>query len=149
MASNRAQHVHLNEIMTRINSTFGTITFPPVHYLNSELRAEDHYVLMCTGQVCIISTVRVGMGLIPVRWTVCQHVGNRRSVPPHRARTEAAAIVASPSSPASCMLMMLLMHPFIRCGAPASLFAYATSLNNNNNKVVPTIALPHPLLLSY
>ena len=77
MASHRAQQVQVNEIVARINSTFGTLTSSPVHYLNSELESEELYALMCAGHVCVVSTVRDGMGLIPHKWTVCQHGGHR------------------------------------------------------------------------
>lgn len=77
MASYRSQQVQVNEMVGRINSSFGTLAFSPIHYITSELGPTDLHALMCVGHACIVSTVRDGMGLIPHEWTVCQHGGQK------------------------------------------------------------------------
>lgn len=71
----RTQQNQVNEIVGRINSSFGTFAFSPVHYINSELSPTEIHALMCIGHACIVSAVRDGMGLVPHEWTVCQHGG--------------------------------------------------------------------------
>lgn len=74
-AAYRAQQMQVNEMVGRINSSFGTFPFSPVHYINSELSPTEIHALMCVGHACVVSTVRDGMGLVPHEWTVCQHGG--------------------------------------------------------------------------
>ncbi len=69
----RAQGSQINEIVARINASFGTLTFSPVHYITAELDPAELHALMCVGHVCVVSKVRDGMGLVPHEWTVCQH----------------------------------------------------------------------------
>lgn len=73
VASYRAQQIQVNELVGRINSAFGTFAFSPVHYINTEMPPAEVHALMSVGHVCVVSTVRDGMGLVPHEWTVCQH----------------------------------------------------------------------------
>lgn len=75
IASYRAQQIQVNELVGRINSSFGTFAFSPIHYINSELSPAEVHALMSVGHVCVVSTVRDGMGLVPHEWIVCQHGG--------------------------------------------------------------------------
>lgn len=72
---NRPERSQINEIVARINASFGTLVFSPVHYITSELDPSELHSLMSVGHVCIVSKVRDGMGLVPHEWTVCQHDG--------------------------------------------------------------------------
>lgn len=65
----------INEFVARINSTYGTLAFSPIHHVNEELDPTEVHALMCVGHVCMVSNVRDGMGLVPYEWTVCQHGG--------------------------------------------------------------------------
>lgn len=71
----RAQQMQANEIAARINANFGTFSLSPVHYITSVLDPAELHALMCAGHVCVVSTVRDGMGLVPHEWTVCQRNG--------------------------------------------------------------------------
>lgn len=77
VSSYRAQQIQVNEMVGRINSSFGTFASSPVHYINAELPPWEIHALMSVGHVCVMSTVRDGMGLIPHDWTVCQHGGHK------------------------------------------------------------------------
>lgn len=70
--SHRAQ---INEFVARINSQYGTFASSPIHYINEELDPTEVHALMCVGHVCMVSSLRDGMGLVPYEWTVCQHNG--------------------------------------------------------------------------
>lgn len=72
-SSYREQRVLLNEYVTRVNSTFGTWAYSPIHFINVLLDPAEIHALMCVGHVCVVTTVRDGMGLVPHEWTVCQH----------------------------------------------------------------------------
>eukprot|EP00178_Gracilaria_changii_P025464 TRINITY_DN78452_c0_g1_i1.p1 TRINITY_DN78452_c0_g1~~TRINITY_DN78452_c0_g1_i1.p1 ORF type:complete len:1154 (-),score=196.01 TRINITY_DN78452_c0_g1_i1:1370-4831(-) len=71
-AAFRQQQMQVNELVGRINSMYGTFSFTPVHYINSELDSLNLYALMSVGHICIVSPVRDGMSLVPHEWTVCQ-----------------------------------------------------------------------------
>lgn len=73
--SYRKQQMQLNELVGRINSNFGTWAYSPIHFINSRLDPSELHALMCVGHVCVVTTVRDGMGLIPHEWTVCQRGG--------------------------------------------------------------------------
>lgn len=77
LGSYRSQQMQVNEFVGRINSAFGTFAFSPVHYINAELDPVELHALMCVGHVCVVSTMRDGMDLVPHEWTVCQHGGNK------------------------------------------------------------------------
>lgn len=74
-SSYREQSVLLHEYVTRVNSTFGTWAYSPVHFINALLDPAEVHALMCVGHICVVTTVRDGMGLVPHEWTVCQHGG--------------------------------------------------------------------------
>lgn len=75
VASYRVQQMQVNELVGRINSSFGTFAFSPVHYINTEIPPSEVHALMSVGHVCVVSTVRDGMSLIPHEWTICQYGG--------------------------------------------------------------------------
>jgi len=64
------------ELVGLLNSQYGSLTFSPVHFVNSRVCAEDIVALMVVGHICILSSIRDGMRLLPMDWTVCQHEGN-------------------------------------------------------------------------
>lgn len=76
-ASYKAQARMVNEIVGRVNSTFGTLIDSPVHYINAEIVPEELYALMCVGHAYIHSPIRDGNSLIPYEWAVCQHDTNK------------------------------------------------------------------------
>lgn len=77
VSSYRAQQIQVNELVGRINSSFGTFASSPVHYINAELPPWEIHALMSVGHVYVMSAVRDGMALIPHEWTVCQHGGHK------------------------------------------------------------------------
>eukprot|EP00871_Galdieria_phlegrea_P003063 jgi/Galph1/3758/GphlegSOOS_G2432.1 len=75
-SSYRKQTELVNELVGRINSTFGTFTFCPVHFINSPLPPEELCALLSVGDVCVVSSIRDGMSLVSYEWVLCQHEGN-------------------------------------------------------------------------
>lgn len=73
LATFRTQRIQLNECVARVNSAFGTWSYSPIHFINTPLDPMELLALMCVGHVCVVTTVRDAMNLIPHEWTVCQH----------------------------------------------------------------------------
>lgn len=77
LSSYRALASQINTSVGRINSTYGSIGTSPVHFINAELPQDELYALMSVGSVCVVSSIRDGMSLVPYEWAICQHAGNR------------------------------------------------------------------------
>eukprot|EP00168_Porphyra_purpurea_P021346 TRINITY_DN946_c0_g1_i3.p1 TRINITY_DN946_c0_g1~~TRINITY_DN946_c0_g1_i3.p1 ORF type:complete len:697 (-),score=165.47 TRINITY_DN946_c0_g1_i3:907-2997(-) len=77
LSSYRALASQINTSVGRINSTYGSIGSSPVHFINAELPQDELYALMSVGSVCVVSSIRDGMTLVPYEWAICQHAGNR------------------------------------------------------------------------
>lgn len=73
LSTYRAQRTQLNECVARVNSAFGTWSYSPIHFINTPLDPTELHALMCVGHVCVVTTVRDAMGLVPHEWTVCQN----------------------------------------------------------------------------
>lgn len=69
----REQRIQLNKCVAHVNSKFGSWSYSPIHFINKVLDPTELHALMCVGHVCVVTTVRDGMGLVPHEWTVCQH----------------------------------------------------------------------------
>lgn len=73
LSTYREQREQLNKCVARVNSSYGSWSYSPIHFINSPLDPTELHALMCVGHVLVVSTVRDGMGLVPHEWTVCQH----------------------------------------------------------------------------
>ncbi|KAI8607952.1 glycosyltransferase family 20-domain-containing protein [Chytriomyces sp. MP71] len=64
----------VNEIVSRINSKFGTIEYVPVVYLQQDISFSHYLALLSMADACLITSLRDGMNLTSHEYVVCQGV---------------------------------------------------------------------------
>ncbi|KAJ3025491.1 UNVERIFIED_CONTAM: hypothetical protein HDU68_007086 [Siphonaria sp. JEL0065] len=62
----------VNEIVSRINSKFGTIEWVPVVYLQQNISFSHYLALLSIADSCLITSLRDGMNLTSHEYVVCQ-----------------------------------------------------------------------------
>ncbi|KAJ1979086.1 hypothetical protein H4R34_002968, partial [Dimargaris verticillata] len=62
----------ISELVTRINSTYGSLEFTPVHYHNAFLDRDEYYALLNVASLGLITSVRDGMNTTSHEFVVCQ-----------------------------------------------------------------------------
>ncbi|KAJ3063253.1 hypothetical protein HDU99_004928, partial [Rhizoclosmatium hyalinum] len=62
----------VNEIVSRINSKFGTIEYLPVVYLQQNISFSHYLALLSIADACLITSLRDGMNLTSHEYVVCQ-----------------------------------------------------------------------------
>lgn len=62
----------VNELVGRINSTFGTLDGFPVHYINKSVPFPDLCALYAIADALIVTSIRDGMNLVSSEFVVCQ-----------------------------------------------------------------------------
>ena len=62
----------VNELVGRINSTFGTLDGFPVHYINKSVPFPDLCALYSIADALIVTSIRDGMNLVSSEFVVCQ-----------------------------------------------------------------------------
>ncbi|KAJ3409489.1 hypothetical protein HDU80_000540 [Chytriomyces hyalinus] len=64
----------VTEIVSRINSKFGTIEYVPVVYLQQDISFSHYLALLSMADACLITSLRDGMNLTSHEYVVCQEV---------------------------------------------------------------------------
>jgi len=54
----------VNQLVGRINGTYGTLEYNPVHYINQSVTQEELFGIYNLADVCIVTSVRDGMNLV-------------------------------------------------------------------------------------
>jgi len=62
----------VNELVGRINSTFGTLDGFPVHYINKSVPFPDLCALYAIADALIVTSIRDGMNLVSSEFVACQ-----------------------------------------------------------------------------
>lgn len=62
----------VNQMVGRINGTYGSFEFSPVHYLFRSVSLDELCALYSIADACIVSSVRDGMNLVSYEYVVCQ-----------------------------------------------------------------------------
>jgi alpha,alpha-trehalose-phosphate synthase [UDP-forming]/trehalose-phosphatase len=62
----------VNELVGRINSTFGTLDGFPVHYINKSVPFPDLCALYSIADALVVTSIRDGMNLVSSEFVVCQ-----------------------------------------------------------------------------
>ncbi|KAJ1964032.1 hypothetical protein IWQ62_003044 [Dispira parvispora] len=62
----------ISELVTRINSTYGSLEFTPIHYHNAFLDRDEYYALLNVASLGLITSVRDGMNTTSHEFVVCQ-----------------------------------------------------------------------------
>lgn len=63
----------ITELVTNINSTFGTLKYVPVQYFPQYLSRDEYFALLRMADVGLITSVRDGMNTTALEYIVCQH----------------------------------------------------------------------------
>ncbi|RKP38157.1 glycosyltransferase family 20-domain-containing protein [Dimargaris cristalligena] len=62
----------ISDMVTRINSTYGSLEFTPIHYHNAFLDRDEYYALLNIASLGLITSVRDGMNTTSHEFVVCQ-----------------------------------------------------------------------------
>lgn len=63
----------VNEMVGRINGTYGTVTQMPIHFLNQSLNLPELVALYIVTDVALITSLRDGMNLVSFEYVACQY----------------------------------------------------------------------------
>ena len=70
--SNRELELHIQELVTRINGTYGSLPYTPVIYHHQNLPFSHYAALLMLGDACLITPLRDGMNLTAHEFVSCQ-----------------------------------------------------------------------------
>jgi trehalose 6-phosphate synthase/phosphatase len=62
----------VNELVGRINGSFGSFEFMPIHYLFQSVNLDELTALYTISDACIITSIRDGMNLVSYEYVACQ-----------------------------------------------------------------------------
>ncbi|KAI8591418.1 glycosyltransferase family 20-domain-containing protein [Geranomyces variabilis] len=62
----------VSELVSRINGSFGTLEYAPVHHYHQHLDQDDYYALLSVADLGLITAVRDGMNTTSHEFVVCQ-----------------------------------------------------------------------------
>lgn len=62
----------VNELVGRINGTFGTVEFVPIHFMHKSIPFDELISLYNISDVCLVSSTRDGMNLVSYEYIACQ-----------------------------------------------------------------------------
>ena len=64
----------VSDLVSRINSRFGTIEYTPVVYLHLDISFSHYLALLSIADACLITSLRDGMNLTSHEYVACQEV---------------------------------------------------------------------------
>jgi len=62
----------VNELVGRINGTFGNLEYAPVHYINQSITQEELVAIYNVADVCLVTSLRDGMNLVSYEFVAAQ-----------------------------------------------------------------------------
>eukprot|EP00624_Nannochloropsis_granulata_P007881 evm.model.NODE_9905_length_21420_cov_21.470634.3 len=62
----------VNELVGRINGTFGNLEYAPVHYINQSITQEELVAIYNIADVCLVTSLRDGMNLVSYEFVAAQ-----------------------------------------------------------------------------
>jgi trehalose 6-phosphate synthase len=68
----QALRATVNELVGRINGTFGTVEFVPIHFMHRSIPFDELISLYAVSDVCLVSSTRDGMNLVSYEYIACQ-----------------------------------------------------------------------------
>lgn len=68
----QALRATVNELVGRINGTFGTVEFVPIHFMHKSIPFDELISLYSVSDVCLVSSTRDGMNLVSYEYIACQ-----------------------------------------------------------------------------
>lgn len=70
----------VNEMVGRINSTYGTLEHVPIHYINKSVNLVDLCALYSCADALIVTSIRDGMNLVSSEFVACQEANKGNGV---------------------------------------------------------------------
>jgi trehalose 6-phosphate synthase/phosphatase len=62
----------ISDLVARINGTYGSLSFTPVHHFPQYLDKEEYFALLRLADVALITSVRDGMNTTSLEYVICQ-----------------------------------------------------------------------------
>ena len=62
----------VSELVSRINGSFGSLEFAPVHHYHQHLDQDEYFALLSVADLALITSVRDGMNTTSHEFVVCQ-----------------------------------------------------------------------------
>lgn len=62
----------ISELVSKINGTYGSVQFTPVHYFHHNIKKEEYFALLSLADVALITSMRDGMNTTSHEFVVCQ-----------------------------------------------------------------------------
>ncbi|KAI8066372.1 glycosyltransferase family 20-domain-containing protein [Gongronella butleri] len=62
----------VSEMVARINGTFGSLEFTPVHHYHHQILSDEYYALLSIADVALVTANRDGMSTVSLEYIMCQ-----------------------------------------------------------------------------
>ena len=62
----------VSELVSHINSTFGSLSFTPVHHYHQIIERDEYFALLSVADLALITSVRDGMNTTSMEYIICQ-----------------------------------------------------------------------------
>ena len=62
----------VSELVSRINGTYGSLEFAPVHHYHQHLDVDDYFALLGSADIGLITSTRDGMNTTSHEFVICQ-----------------------------------------------------------------------------
>lgn len=63
----------VNEMTSRINSTFGSLDYTPVQILHQDVEADEYYSLLAAADVLLVTSERESVNTVVLDYIACQN----------------------------------------------------------------------------
>ncbi|CAO3611616.1 unnamed protein product [Cunninghamella blakesleeana] len=72
-SSNKKAIEHkVSEMVARINGTFGSLEFTPVHHYHHQIQPDEYYALLSIADAALVTANRDGMSTVSLEYIMCQ-----------------------------------------------------------------------------
>ncbi|KAJ9085728.1 hypothetical protein DSO57_1011197 [Entomophthora muscae] len=119
----------ISEVVSRINTTFGSLEFVPVHHFQQVIAREEYYGLLSIADVALITSVRDGMNTTSHEFVICQR-GNYSPL-----------ILSEFTGTAGSLKEAMLVNPFDFSGVAESIH-HALSLSQEKKVTMHNVSNP-------
>lgn len=65
------------ELVSRVNGTYGTLDFAPIHHYNQAIDRDEYFALLSAADMALITSLRDGMNTTSMEFVLCQDKTNR------------------------------------------------------------------------
>nr|BAO72965.1 trehalose-6-phosphate phosphatase1 [Moniliella megachiliensis] len=69
----------VSELVSQINSEFGTLSFAPVHHYHQIIDRDEYFALLSVADLALVTSVRDGMNTTSMEFVICQEQVGKKS----------------------------------------------------------------------